>query len=130
MEFGRETGTALHPLLPILLVKAATEPRVKGREHRPCFLMREISKTVWLPHYSFHFFLSKIQTVAPASLEGPRSIATKPPTLRATEVLHTSFFLQSSCVLRTQPRQIQSQMINFERNCPSAIGVLLDTLRV
>lgn len=93
LKCGREIGTATYPLYPIvLLVNAVTELRVKGTEPRPCPLMREIPKNVWLPHSPSHLFPSETQSAAV-----PQSNATKSPTLRATEVLRASFCPHQLC---------------------------------
>lgn len=110
-----EKGAQL-PVYCMLLVKAATEPRVKGREQTPA--------TWWERHWRIRgcrtsfpicFHLKPGVDTYPRLLPQPllyvhQLLQPCYPSLRASGIWHASFWLPPSCVLRTQSRQLQSQM--------------------
>lgn len=106
LPLGRGMIPARYPLCPcVLLVKAATGPRVKGKEHGPCLLVRDISKNVWLTYFPLYMFSSKTQMVVPASPAQSHNqyITTKSSTLKATEVLQASSVPHPALSLELSP---------------------------
>lgn len=112
VEFGRKRGTA--PCLLYALGQSSHRTQSQGQRTDTCHLMGETLKNTWLLYFLSHLFSSETwsghlpQAIAPAS---PVCAPVTTTTLPISESFwHASFWPPPSCVLRTQSRQLQSQM--------------------